>query len=102
MNRKKEIIFKMFDVFYKNLTMRDNNLDKYMIFFDADDKRKIVLRPFLDGYSLGYFRNDFKTLNTMNPNITKWFFEKYIVEWFQNKYDIKINGVLLPLKSYSE
>ena len=99
MNKKKELIFKMFDVYYKELTMKDNNLDNYMIFFDKNDKRKLLLNPFHGEYLLGYYKSDFKTLNSMNPNITKWFFEKYIAEWFANKYDVKINGVLLPLKN---
>lgn len=99
MDKKKQIIFKMFDVYYKNLTMKDNNLDNYMIFFDENNKRKLLLNPFHDEYLLGYYKSDFKTLNDMNPKITKWFFEKYVVEWFENRYDVKINGVLLPLKN---
>jgi hypothetical protein len=100
--KKKEIIFKMFNMFYNNLTSNDNNLDKKNYFSDETGHR-LVLVPYQlsddnKKYYLGYYKKDFKKLNSLNPKLTKWFFEKYLVEWFEQTYGYKPDGVLLPLK----
>ena len=96
--RLKKLTFRFFDVYYGKLTSNDNNLDKYVLFMDDTNEKKFKLVPFNGKYLLGYYKKDFNKIKESIPPLTKWFYEKYITEWVENKYGYELSGVLLPLK----
>jgi hypothetical protein len=96
--RKKEVLYKLFDLFYGGLEPNDNNLDKHVNFIE-DGKRKLYLVPFIDDrFLLGYYKVDFDKMKKYYPGMTKWFFEKYIVQWMKDKYGFNVDSTLLPIK----
>ena len=95
----KKLTFKLFEFYYSDLTPNDNNLDKYVYFKDKNDVKRIRLTPFHGKYLLGYYKQDFELIKQHVP-VSKWFFEKFIMEWVEEKYGYDIDGVLLPLKRF--
>ena len=74
-------------------------MDKYVYFKDNNDVKRIRLTPFHGKYLLGYYKQDFELIKQHVP-VSKWFFEKFIMEWVEEKYGYDIDGVLLPLKRF--
>jgi len=99
----KEMLLKaskiVFDSYYSDIdNINDNNIDKYE-YYKADGKIKLQVREHSGLKYLGFYKKDRTMIQNMIP-ISDYMFSKLLKDWFINKYNIKIDSVLLPLKRY--
>lgn len=76
--------------------INDNNLDRFINFY-TNNKIRLQVRKHYDKQYLLYLKKDRETIQQVIP-ISNYMFDKVIQKWFTKKYNIEIDGVLLPKK----
>lgn len=87
----------VFNTVYSDIDrISDSNLDGYLKFF-TDNYARLEVRSHYGRDYLLYRKKDRDVVQSMIP-ISDYMFDKVIQKWFSKKYDIEIDGVLLPRK----
>lgn len=87
----------VFNSVYSDINhISDNNLDGYLKYY-TDDKSRLEVRNHYEKNYLLYRKSDRDLIQKILP-ISNYVFDKVIQKWFSKKYDIDIDGVLLPKK----
>ena len=88
----------VFDTVYSDIDrISDSNLDRYMNYYSQDNIRLQVREHYGKNY-LQYRKKDRDSIQRMIP-ISNYMFDKVIEKWFTKKYNMEIDGVLLPRKN---
>ena len=91
----RRLIYKLFDSYYDIVDINDYNLDKKMNYYNRERDRLFYTETAYDRIYLSYRKRDREYIKKLIP-VSDYMFNKHIKGWFINKFNVKVDSVLLP------